>query len=348
MRIGWRILLFLAVIGMAPCSFGNQRPEAARLQSDHQQRVEFNKKRLDEMQGKLQMLGRILASKEGKLATVNNAKFDLEIEMGDLDLKLKTLQPEVNVKQNKISRLIKTLVALITSKDDSMASLIIVKALREDIVKREMELKDLEQQMISLKSKIMIVAQNLRSFSDQETALSEQLVELKETRTETLEAMSEIEKKIDELLKVKLVDDSVPVKTKGQSFSVILPLESFGQSRVTKKGMTLHFRERVAILAPANGRVAYLGQLGNLGEVVIIDHGQEYRSILLGKANYTIGAGDNLSKGDVIGYAKGDSLGEATAGQIYFEIRHKNVPKAVSSFIDSQYNVSLNGSKNIH
>ena len=333
---------------MVAPSFGYQRPEVARLQSEHKQRILFNKKRLDEMQGKLQMLGRMLASKEGKLATVNNAKFDLESEMGDIDLKLKSLHSEVSLKQNKISRLIKTLVVVVTSKDDSMASLILVKVLRENIIKLDGELKDFEKQMIHLKSKIMVVTQGLRNFGEQETMLAEQLLELKETRTETLEAMSEIEKKVDELLRVRLVDDSIPERTKAHNFMVIMPLESYRQSIVTKKGITFRCQDRVAILAPANGRVAYLGQLGNLGEVAIIDHGGEYRSILLGKATYTVGNGANISKGDVIGHAKVDGLSDKSSGQIYFEIRHKNVPKPVTSFIDSKYTVSLNGSKNIH
>ncbi|MBI2521966.1 MAG: peptidoglycan DD-metalloendopeptidase family protein [Bdellovibrio sp.] len=348
MRFTWQLLFVLALVGLAINCFGYQPLEVARLQSEHLQRMEFNRKRLDEMQGKLQMLGRILATKEGKMATVNNAKFDLEIEMGDLELKLKILQTEVSAKQNKISRLIKALVVRLASKDDSMTNLIVVKSLKENIVKLESQLKDSEQQMIHLKSKIWVVTQNLRNFGEQESILAEQLLELKESRAETLEVMSEIEKKIDELLKVKLVDDSVLVKAKERNFTVIIPLESYGQSRITKKGMTLHFRDKVAILAPANGRVAYLGQLGNLGDVVIIDHGQEYRSILLGKASYIIGIGDTLTKGDVIGHAKVDSLNDIATGQIYFEIRHKNIPKLVTSFIDSQYNVSLNSSKKIH
>ncbi len=334
-----RYSLILLVFGLAMNSFASQGPEALRLQSEHKERMDFNKKRLDEMQGKLQVIGRILASKEGKLATLNNAKFDLQTEMTELGSQLQTLQSEVMTKQNKISRLIKALVAQRTSPDSSMTMIIVEKTIRENIVKLEGELKDSEQKMIDLKSKIVVVTQNFQNFSDQENSLTEQLKELKDTRSETIVEMSEIEKKIDELLKIKFVDNTSAASGNNRNFSVIMPLESFKESTVVKKGITLRFHESVALLAPANGRVAYLGQLGNLGDVVIIDHGEDYRSILLGKASYTIAAGDEVSKGDVIGHAK---IGESAAGgtgQIYFEVRYKNVPKPVSSFIDSKFNV---------
>ena len=64
----------------------------------------------------------------------------------------------------------------------------------------------------------------------------------------------------------------------------------------------------------------YQGTLSNFGNVVMIDHGKETRSIILGKFIPKLSKGAVVKAGDVVGYTR-DSRNQEE--KLYFEVRKR-------------------------
>jgi septal ring factor EnvC (AmiA/AmiB activator) len=77
---------------------------------------------------------------------------------------------------------------------------------------------------------------------------------------------------------------------------------------VRSRGLTLAPAADAVVIAPAAGRVAYAGKFRDYGNIVIIDHGGGWTSLVSGLGTATVGVGESVAQGDMIGRAAaGDS-----------------------------------------
>jgi murein hydrolase activator len=83
-------------------------------------------------------------------------------------------------------------------------------------------------------------------------------------------------------------------------------------------GIDIEARPGSAVRTVARGKVEYAGALAGVGNVVIVAHGEGYRSIYMHVAKIFVKQGAMVSSGDVIGEAGG--AGDASA-PFHFEIR---------------------------
>lgn len=79
-----------------------------------------------------------------------------------------------------------------------------------------------------------------------------------------------------------------------------------------------------AIRAIFDGSVVFTGVHAGYGDIVIIDHGDEYFSLAAHLSRTDVRIGDAVTMGQVIG-AVGDS-GSFKGAYLYFEIRHRGRP----------------------
>ena len=79
------------------------------------------------------------------------------------------------------------------------------------------------------------------------------------------------------------------------------------------------------IYAIFNGKVVYAGQLKGYGNLIIIDHGEQYYSLISQAAEIYKKEGEIVSTGEVIGIMgeQGGLLGEG----LHFEIRYGTEPE---------------------
>lgn len=120
----------------------------------------------------------------------------------------------------------------------------------------------------------------------------------------------------------------------GQSFAGLrgklrLPIrgdimQKFGSQRgdgVTSKGIFIRASEGSEVKAVAAGRVVYADWLRGFGNLMIIDHGNQYMTIYGNNQSLLKSAGDIVKTGDVIATA-GNSGGNNESG-LYFEMRYQ-------------------------
>ncbi len=165
--------------------------------------------------------------------------------------------------------------------------------------------------------------ENYRILKTSETQV-EHLISEFNARTE-LENVAETEKRI-----AKVMSEGEFSRARGR---LPLPLEggkvvsNFGKGydslaglQVFKKGVEISGQKSQSVMAIAPGRVAFSGELPNYGQVIIIDHGDHFYTLMGHLGSVLKKSKDWVSAGDSIGQI--DQRGTP----VYFEIRSRNVP----------------------
>ncbi len=107
------------------------------------------------------------------------------------------------------------------------------------------------------------------------------------------------------------------------------PLASFSSAMASEKGVTFKFEKLQPIRAPRNGRVIYNGELANYGKVLMIDHGDDIRTVMLGKFQSALEKNATVDTGDILGHT------EERTDSLYFEVRKKNVAQKTIHWMDT-------------
>ncbi len=87
------------------------------------------------------------------------------------------------------------------------------------------------------------------------------------------------------------------------------------------KGLFIRAAEGVEVKAVASGKVLFAEWLRGFGNLLIVDHGDQYMTIYGNNQSLLKRAGDPVKNGDTIAYA-GNSGGNEESG-LYFEMRHQ-------------------------
>lgn len=87
---------------------------------------------------------------------------------------------------------------------------------------------------------------------------------------------------------------------------IVAGLGEVSRAGVRARGLTIAPRPAALAVAPAGGKVAFAGRFRSYGEIVIIDHGAGWTSLVSGLAGLRVRTGDALTDGAPIGRAAGD------------------------------------------
>ncbi len=112
------------------------------------------------------------------------------------------------------------------------------------------------------------------------------------------------------------------------SISLGAPLKDYTSVKKDKKGLAFSYSGVKKVYSTGSGKVVYKGPLASYGDVIMIDHGKETWTVLLGEFNSEVKKGALLKKGDILGVTKVGS------SKLYFEIRQKNKKQKITKFVD--------------
>ena len=99
---------------------------------------------------------------------------------------------------------------------------------------------------------------------------------------------------------------------------------SYGQATsngVTSKGITYKTRANAQVVAPHDGTVVFSGPFKGYGNIIIVEHGEGYISLLAGLGNIDCELGQNLLSGEPIG-----TMPMTNNAKLYVEIRKDRQP----------------------
>lgn len=130
-----------------------------------------------------------------------------------------------------------------------------------------------------------------------------------------------------------------PTKESESNKKFDLPLKDFISVNVEGKGIALVYQNVCPIYAPDNAKVVFTGELASYGNVIMLDHGSDIRTVLLGNLNAKIRKYDEVKRGDLIGYAEFET---GKKNQLYFEVRKKDFVLNTSQYLNKSLLKSRN------
>ncbi|OFZ69314.1 MAG: hypothetical protein A2451_13415, partial [Bdellovibrionales bacterium RIFOXYC2_FULL_39_8] len=233
-----------------------------------------------------------------------NLDIDLEIaakELEDLAIKIEQTQKSAQTVLNGI--------VVGTLNDFQEESDLIVNQLLEQEVKKLLEelaplkvaIVEKKGQVEQLQSKIEEINRNcldiesaIRGMEDEKQNYASEYVGLVNSRDEIWSDIknNKIQKQLAATRPVGNLDQKL----------LEAPVRNYTQLDYNKKGITYKTKGVVPLYSGGKGEVVYQGELSTYGNLVIIDHGNDLRSVVLGDFIAKVKKGDVMDKGDILGY----------------------------------------------
>jgi septal ring factor EnvC (AmiA/AmiB activator) len=208
----------------------------------------------------------------------------------------------------------------------------------------QMKLKNKETELISLENKVTEFDEKLSSLKKDEEELSVVIKELEVRKKETMaiyltkvESKRLAENKVEKNKILKKVSEirktfsSEPVILKKPERFFKMPVSDYVTYTPSKKGVTFKFKAIQPVKAVGSGKIVFAGDLASYGQVVLIDHGKDLRTVLLGKMDVKVKKNDIVQDGEILAYTQKNSTEDQT---LYFEVRKKNTAQNTILWLD--------------
>ncbi len=302
--------------------------------------------KLSELKAEINSLEKKIGSKNGKYISKLEKIKSIENMMMSLDDQLIENISIIDKKKNNSKHLLEKL--YINSIDeDEEGEFLYNKTMYTKILKNEN--KDLEQTLkrsVEFKESLNRLQSELAQIKDDEKNLYQVILNLEEEKKRIAEVYLENEEK-RKMLETKIEKEEVNKKisklknsTKvSTEFKLSTPLDHFLDYKADKKGITYSFREVMPVKSAADGKVIYIGDIPHYGNVVMIDHGKDIKTVFLGDLDVRVKKDDQLKTGDVLGYTK-KATGDKDK-QLYFEVRKKNKAQNTVMWLDKNSIVKI-------
>lgn len=176
---------------------------------------------------------------------------------------------------------------------------------------------------------------NVDKLASQAQDLRDLLSKLEKQRLEKERKEAERRRKLEEKQSDDLIKSQSPVitniasgfaKAKG---SLPLPARGnittrYGEQKlkgVSSKGLTIATRSKAQVISPFDGAVIFAGPFRGYGDMIIVEHGDGYLSLLAGLGSIDVELGQMLLAGEPVG-----QMPETSDAELYVEIRKDNHP----------------------
>lgn len=200
--------------------------------------------------------------------------------------------------------------------------------------KAQDKLKASETELVSFENKVAEFEIKLNELRKNEEELALVIKELESRKKLAMEKyLSRVKdkktaetrdtrKKIDERIKIvkKEFSQAPVIQTKADRIFAT-PVQDFLSQTSSPKGVTFKYQSVQPVKAVGDGKIVFAGDLASYGQVVLIDHGNDLRTVLLGRMSIKVKKNDDVRSGDVLAYTVNDSK---EAQNLYFEVRKKN------------------------
>lgn len=95
---------------------------------------------------------------------------------------------------------------------------------------------------------------------------------------------------------------------------------------LTEQGVVIATRENAQVVAPFDGKVIYAGPFRGYGQIVMIEHGQDYLTLMAGMSMVDVQVGQGVLAGEPVARMGDAGTGTDGAEGLYVEFRHNGAP----------------------
>nr|BDT29458.1 M23 family metallopeptidase [Bacteriovorax sp. HI3] len=216
------------------------------------------------------------------------------------------------------------------------------KALQTDVdglYAKLQESMDTEKELLAVMGELEERRRELRSSLDQQTKNNADMKARFDEEKNKLAINQKSKRIVEERERLAPMQITEEIKIPSQPLSggeFYPPIYSYQAMEYQKKGVTFNFHGKNEVRATKAGKIVYTGTLANYGNVLMIDHGNDTRTVLLGQFDYSVKNGDSVKDAQVVGFTNprsGNGLGE---GRIYFEVRKNNLAQNTYLLLDKK------------
>jgi septal ring factor EnvC (AmiA/AmiB activator) len=295
-------------------------------------------------------LGSRLSSLEKEIGAKSNLYISSveQIKQFESDIKLykdklSDLHKEVREAQVENKKIIQS---YLIESDGEAAEAWQIKVHLELLKQAQLKLKNKESELISFENKVAEFDKTLTSLKVDEEELSMVIKELENRKKETMAiyltkveskriAENKVEKNkiLKKVSEIKKSFSNAPVVLNKPERVFKLPVTDFVTYTPSPKGVTFKFKAVQPVKAVGAGKVVFAGDLASYGQVVLIDHGKDLRTVLLGKMDVKVKKNDIVGDGDILAYTQNISTDDQT---LYFEVRKKNTAQNTILWLDQK------------
>lgn len=294
-----------------------------------------------EMGARLSTLEKEIGSKNNLYLSSLQAIKQFESDVGLYKEALKKKRVEVEEAEKENRKILQSY--LLESENDTTEAwqkkvhLELLKQAQIKLLNKKTELTSFETKVAEFDQKLSELRKNEEELADVLKELEERKKVAMETYLAKVEKKKTIETKVHKarvqkrLAKVKKQLSDAPIVASKPDRLFARPVDDYLTFTTSKKGVTFKYQATQPVKAVGGGKVVYAGDLSAYGQVVLIDHGNDLRTVLLGKMNIKVKKNDTVRGGDILAYTVNDSK---EAQNLYFEVRKKNTAQNTILWLD--------------
>lgn len=296
------------------------------LFSSGNENIQVVERQLIRITGDIDELEKKLEDKNRKLLKNIQDKKKVEERLGEVREVLEKNKEALNSQIVEVKKHFQNVLLGEVSDKDMPSTLIGKKLLTKALQKKVQLLKEIKFKAGQLQAELLDLESRYNQVMQTENDLNQLLGDLEFKKKKLAENYYQTQEKKDKLaIKLNKLRSQLNIKKKTEKNSSIegfsTPLEEYFDVSFKNKGLTFKFKGLNQVFASKDGRVVYSGNLSTYGNVLMIDHGNNTRSVILGDIEVTVKKGDKVIKGAIIGHTKADPAKE---GNLYFEVRNKD------------------------
>lgn len=293
-------------------------------------------------------MGARLSSLEKEIGSKNNlylssleqiSQFEADVQLYKEALRKKRIEVQEAKKENK-----KILQSYLMESENESTEVWQRKVHLELLKQAQIKLKDKENELSGFETKVSEFDEKLSALRKNEEELAQVIKELEERKKKAMEtylAKVDQKKKIEKKVHTSQVRKRIATLKKKMSDAPIVeskpdrlfarPVDDYVTFTSSPKGVTFKYQATQPVKAVGSGKVVFAGDLSSYGQVVLIDHGNDLRTVLLGKMNIRVKKNDSVESGDILAYTVNDTK---EAQNLYFEVRKKNTAQNTILWLD--------------
>ncbi|ATH08803.1 hypothetical protein BIY24_12850 [Halobacteriovorax marinus] len=324
--------------------------------SDLRKNLRSQERVLKKINHRIISLEKSLGSKNKDYIQILESKRTIENQIYKNAEKIEKYLVVVKEEKEKVKNLLGSVVANSLSDEETSADLLTKKMMAKALTQKILKLKAIEQVLELKQKKYKEITDSFKGLEENERTLLTVIENLENQKKEYASQYVEVEKKRTDLsaeissLKSKIVYNKSKKKISSNKTLVNLrfssPIEDYVAVEYGKKGINFKFRDRQPIKNTINGKVSFVGSLSNYGNVIMVEHGNQTRSIFLGQLKSKVKKGQSVNAGDILGYTLVNKKSRELA-KLYFEVRKKNIAQNTSLLMDEAF-VAKNNLNNVN
>jgi murein DD-endopeptidase MepM/ murein hydrolase activator NlpD len=275
---------------------------------------------------------RLAKTNDSYLVSVKEIEL-IEKSLQDLKLGLKSNALKISTNYNNAKKALN--LYLLESSDSENDNAVIHKKIYMEVLRKKLvDLQSAQKESNQLLEAISLYDQKLTETKAGEEEIYNLIVELENAKKElsqdyisNLESKNHIEIELDKFKAVQRAKAKQVTKKASPSTKVLIPmtspLDDYLELKKNKDAMVFKYKNAAAVNAPSAGKIVYTGELANYGNLIMIDHGSDVKSVILADMLIKVKKGDSVKKAQVIAYTVSDP---GMVKSLHYEIRKKSKP----------------------